>query len=91
MSDIDKYVTRRKAKDKSFALNFDEGYADFKVGILIKQARESAGVTQETLAKRIKTNKTAISRLENHADNVRLSTLRNVARALGKNLKVVIG
>ena len=91
MSDIDKYVARRKAKDKSFALNFDEGYADFKVGILIKQARESAGVTQETLAKRIKTNKTAISRLENHADNVRLSTLRNVARALGKNLKVVIG
>jgi len=91
MSDLKDYTNRRKKRDKKFALNFDEGYADFKVGLLIKQARESAGVTQEALAKRIKTNKTAISRLENHADNVRLSTLRNVARALGKNLKVVIG
>lgn len=90
MSDVDKYIAQRKSKDKAFALDFDSGYTDFKIGTLIKQAREAAGETQESLARKIKSNKTTISRLENHADDVRLSTLRNVARALGKNLQIVL-
>jgi len=63
-------------------------YADFKIGVILRQARESAGLTQEELARRLKTKKSSISRIENHADDVRLSTLRRYADAVGANLQI---
>ena len=45
-------------------------------------------MTQEQLATLIQTKKTAISRLENHAEDIKLSTLNKVATALGKRLEV---
>ena len=86
--DLEKYINRRKRADSKFAENFESGYQEFKVGVLLRQAREEAGITQEDLAQRTKTKKSAISRLENHAEDVRLSTLDRVARALGRNLKI---
>jgi len=86
--DLTKYIERRKRADAQFAENFEPGYQEFKVGVLLRQAREQAGITQEALARRTRTKKSAISRLENHAEDVRLSTLERVARALGKNLKI---
>jgi len=87
-SDLDKYISRRKRTDKKFAENFESGYQEFKVGVLLRQAREQAGITQEVLAQRTKTRKSAISRLENHAEDVRLSTIERVAHALGRNLVI---
>jgi ribosome-binding protein aMBF1 (putative translation factor) len=86
--DLDKYISRRKRTDKKFAENFEGGFQEFKVGVLLRQARERAGITQEDLAQRTKTKKSAISRLENHAEDVRLSTIERVAHALGKNLVI---
>jgi len=85
------YVEERKKKSPEFAEGFEEGYRDFKIGVVLRNAREKAGITQEELAKRIHTRKTAISRLENHGSDVKLSTLRRVAKALGKrvDLKLV--
>ena len=90
MSDLKKYIKKRKEKDRKFARDYDEGYEQFKVGVMLKQARESAGLTQEELASRLKTKKTAISRIENHAADIKLSTLERVATALGKQLKIKI-
>ena len=90
MSDLKKYIADRKKRDKEFADGFDEGYVQFKIGIALRQARESAGLTQEDLANRLKTKKTAISRIENHAEDIKLSTLDRVAKALGKRLHVHI-
>ncbi len=90
MSDLNKYIVNRKKKDKKFAVGFDEGYEQFKIGVILRQARESAGLTQEELATRLKTKKTAISRIENHAEDIKLSTLERVANALGKRLQVHI-
>ena len=61
-----------------------------RVGEMLRKARESTGVSQEELASRLKTKRTAISRIENHADDIKLSTLERVAKALGKELKVKI-
>ena len=90
MSDLKKYIKERKKKDEKFAQGYDEGYEQFKIGIILRQARESAGLTQEELAKRVNTKKTAISRIENHAEDIKLSTLERVANALGKRLQISI-
>ena len=89
-SDLKKYIATRKKTDKEFATGFDGGYEQFKIGYVLRRARESAGLTQEELALRLKTQKTAISRIENHAEDIKLSTLDRVAKALGKRLEVHI-
>ncbi len=54
----------------------------------MRQAREAAGLTQDEVAQRLQTKKSAISRIENHADDVRLSTIRRYAEAVGANLQI---
>ena len=61
-----------------------------EIGATLRKAREAAGLSQEELANRLKTKKTAISRIENHAEDIKLSTLEKVAAALGKRLHVKI-
>ena len=72
MSDVERYIEKRAEQDIEFAENFEAGYADFKIGIILRQAREAAGLTQEEVARKLQTQKSAISRIENHADDVRL-------------------
>jgi len=88
MSDVKRYIQKRVKNDVEFAQNYEAGYADFKIGVILRQARESAGLTQEEMARRLKTKKSSISRIENHADDVRLSTLRRYADAVGANLQI---
>jgi HTH-type transcriptional regulator / antitoxin HipB len=88
MDDLDKYITKRKARSEDFAKDFDAGYEEFKIGVVLRQVREQAGITQEKLAQKLHTKKSAISRIENHAEDIRLSTLRDMAKALGKQLVV---
>jgi len=90
MSDLQKYISKRKASDREFANNFDTGYEDFKIGVMLKMAREEAGLTQEQLAEKLNTKKSAISRIENHASDIKLSTLENFAQALGKKLNIEV-
>ncbi len=90
MSDLKKYIKKRKEKDNKFSENYDIGYKEFKIGAMLKVAREKAGLTQTEVAIKLHTKKTAISRIENHAEDIRLSTLDKFARALGKELKVIV-
>jgi HTH-type transcriptional regulator/antitoxin HipB len=86
--DLEKYITKRKARSEDFAKDFDAGYEEFRIGVVLRQAREQAGITQEELAQKLHTKKSAISRIENHAEDIRMSTLRGMANALGKRLVV---
>lgn len=88
MDDLDKYIQQRKERDPAFAEGYDSGYHEFMVGILLREARQRAGVTQEELATAIHTKKSVISRLENQASDARVSTLRKVAQALDKELVI---
>jgi ribosome-binding protein aMBF1 (putative translation factor) len=90
MSDLKNYINERKKRDKEFAKGFEEGYEQFKVGVILRQAREEIGLTQEKLAERLNIKMSTISRIENHAEDVKLSTLEQVATALGKRLQVSI-
>ena len=56
----------------------------------LKILRLLCGMTQEELAVRLKTKKSVISRMENHAEDIRLSTLEKVAKILGKKVTISI-
>ncbi len=55
---------------------------------MLKEARVEIGMTQEELALKLHRKKSAISRIENHAQDIKLSTLQNFANILGKELKI---
>ena len=89
-SDLTTYTEKRKSTDLIFAEGFDSGYADFKIGVLLRQAREAAGLTQEQVATQLGTQKSVISRIENHADNVTLTTLKQYAKAVGRSVQITL-
>ena len=91
MSDLKKYIVERKARDPEFAEDYDRKYEEFKVGAILKKAREDAGITQEELARRLNTKKSAISRIENHAKDIKLSTIESFVQAVGKKLRLEVG
>ncbi len=75
-----------KKRDK-----FDNEFEAFKLGVLIQQARQEKGLTQEQLAELAGTNKSYISKLENDLKDVRFSTLQRIIKdGLGGQLQISI-
>ena len=91
MNDLQKYINKRKKTDLDFKENFDLGYQEFKIGEMLKEARKESGLTQEEVAIQLHTKKSAISRIENHAQDIRLSTLQDFAHIIGKELRIELG
>lgn len=70
---------------------FEEGFEAFKLGVMIQELRKENGLTQEQLAERCGTTKTYISRIENNASDIRLSTLMRIVReGFGRQLKLSV-
>ena len=61
------------------------------IGSRIKAAREAAGVTQEVLAAAAGTHQTHVSRLENDAQEGTITVLKRLAKALGVDVRELIG
>ena len=67
---------------------FEEGFDAFRLGVMLQELRKNQGMTQEQLAEKCGTTKTYISRIENNASDIRLSTLMRIIReGLGGHLK----
>lgn len=62
---------------------YEEEMAAFLVGDTIRKARQSQNLTQEELGAMVGVKKAQISRLERGGNNVTLSTISKVFRALG--------
>jgi len=61
------------------------------IGPLLKSARKKAGLTQEDVAERSGTSRNYISRIENNASGIELSTLKKIVNfGLGKELEIRI-
>lgn len=70
---------------------FENEYDTFKFGVLIQQAREKKGLTQEKLAELAGTNKSYISKLERNLKDIRFSTLQRIINeGLGGHLDISI-
>lgn len=67
---IDKYGKKGTAeRDK-----FDADSLSFRLGIMLKEARKKANLTQEELAERTGTKKSYISRIERGLSDIQVST-----------------
>ncbi|MFA5813997.1 MAG: helix-turn-helix transcriptional regulator [Bacteroidales bacterium] len=63
----------------------------FKIGLLIRQARESKNMTQEELGKVISKKRSYISRVENDGSNMNLKTLYDIVeKGLGGKVNIAI-
>jgi len=80
------YINELKDQHPQFKKEFDKGYERFKVGVMIESARTEAGLTQAELAKRMRTTRSVVSRLEKHTESCSIKTLERTASALGKKL-----
>lgn len=85
-SHLDKqYGKRGTAKREAY----EQGFEAFKLGVLIQEMREKQNLTQEQLALKCGTTKSYISRIENNASDIRLSTLMRIVKdGLGGHLQL---
>ncbi len=68
---------------------WEQEFEAFKLGVLIAEMREKKHLTQEQLAEKCGTTKSYISRIENNASDIRLSTLmRIITDGLGGRLRL---
>jgi DNA-binding XRE family transcriptional regulator len=85
---IDEKIGERGTEKRE---KFEHEYDAFKLGILIQQARQRKGLTQEQLAELAGTNKSYISKLERDLKDIRFSTLQRIINdGLGGHLEVNI-
>ena len=69
----------------------EAGYENFKIGVLLLEARLEKGLTQEQLAAKAGTTKSYISKIENNIKEVRISTLQKIVETgLGGHLELSI-
>jgi len=71
---------------------YDAESLAFRLGIMLKEARNEAQLTQEELAKRTGTKKSYISRIERGLSDIQISTYYKLIKlGLGKDLNISIG
>ena len=94
----DSLTTLGQFKDKHYGLrgtakrdNLEKGYENFKIGVLIHDARIEKGLTQQQLADKVGTTKSYISKIENNIKEVRISSLQQIIeKGLGGHLELSI-
>lgn len=83
---LDKKYGKKGSASRS---KYEEEFEAFKIGVLIQEARRNQQLTQEELAEKVGTTKNYISRIENDASDIKLSTLlRIIQEGLGGHLKL---
>lgn len=85
---LDKKYGERGADKRE---KWEQEFETFQLGVLLGEARQKLGMTQEELAEKCGTNKSYISRIENNASDIRLSTLMKIIRTgFGGHLKLTL-
>jgi len=84
-----KTIFEQEMEDPKFKAIYDEISAQIDVGEQIAELRFKSKMTQQQLAKKVKTSRTAIARYESGKyESFSVKTLTRIARAFHKNLKV---
>lgn len=75
---LDKQYGKRGSATRE---QYENEFEAFKIGVMLQEMRKEQGMTQEQLAEKCGTTKTYISRIENNASDIRLSTLMRIINA----------
>ncbi|MDP4188462.1 MAG: helix-turn-helix transcriptional regulator [Bacteroidota bacterium] len=71
---------------------FDADSLAFRLGVMLREARLEAKISQSQLAERTGTKKSYISRIENGQSDIQISTFYKLIEiGLGKHLNISIG
>jgi len=71
---------------------YDARSLAFRLGVMLKEARKEARLTQKEVARRTGTKKSYISRIEKGKSDIQISTYyRLIEIGLGKHLNISIG
>lgn len=71
--------------------NLERDFESFKVGLLLKKAREEKRLTQLQLAELVNKKRSYISRVENNGGNLTLKTLYDIVeKGLGGRVRISI-
>lgn len=84
-SDYENHFFERNPELKE---RYNSELSDMKMNVMLKNLRKEAGLTQEELATRMHKKRPAVTRLENHAKDTKLSTIIEYAHACGKEVKI---
>jgi transcriptional regulator with XRE-family HTH domain len=87
MSDWDKFV-EEQLKDPEVRAEYDALEPEFAIIQAIIDVRKNTGLTQKQLSERTGIAQADISRLENGNANPSLNTLKRLASAMDKTLKI---
>lgn len=69
----------------------ERDFESFKIGLLLRKAREEKHLTQDQLAELVDKKRTFISRVENNGSNLTLKTLFDIVeKGLGGKVKISI-
>ena len=69
----------------------DRDFESFKIGLLLRKAREDRHLTQSELAELVDRKREYISRIENNGSNLTLKTLFDIVeKGLGGKVKISI-
>ena len=69
----------------------DRDFESFKIGVLLRKAREDKHLTQAELAEMVDRKREYISRIENNGSNLTLKTLFDIVeKGLGGKVKISI-
>jgi ribosome-binding protein aMBF1 (putative translation factor) len=82
-------LRRRAERNPGLKEGYEEEKTNFKMGLLIREEREKAGLTQAKLAELIGTTQSVISRLEDaDYEGYSFHTLQKIAEVLHRSLVV---
>lgn len=88
-SEIKDNVYGKKGTDRREEL--DRDFESFKIGLMLREAREKKQMTQEHLASMVNKKRTYISRVENDGSNLTLKTLFDIVeKGLGGKVNISI-
>ena len=89
MTNYDKYVAKQM-KNEEFRKEYEALKPEFDIIQAMIDARQETGLTQKELSEKTGITQGDISKLENGKANPSIKTLKRIAMAMGKQLRISV-
>lgn len=87
---LDELIAEGEANDPSFAARVDAAVRRREFLRALGRLRDARGISQQTVAERMRTQQPAVARLERGESDPKLSTIERYAAALGMEIDICL-